>query len=58
MFEKHKILSINFALLTLSKFCLELFNIQLNKYDQIKFSLIIILITFFLDIIIKKNKFD
>ena len=58
MFEKHKILSINFALLTLSKFCLEVFNIQLNKYDQIKFSLIIILITFFLDFIIKKKKFD
>jgi hypothetical protein len=58
MFEKYKILSINFALLTLSKFCLEVFNIQLNKYDQIKFSLIIILITFFLDFIIKKKKFD
>jgi hypothetical protein len=58
MFEKHKILSINFALLTLSKFCLEVFNIQLNKYDQIKFSLIIILITFFLDFIIKKKKLD
>jgi hypothetical protein len=58
MFEKHQILSINFALLTLSKFCLEIFNIELNKYDQIKFSLIIILITFFLNSIIKKKKFD